>query len=62
MASAGLPDYVIQLIGRWKSLAFLTYIQSNESMFTKALSVLSNPKLFTVSHLMRVNSGTKLLR
>ena len=62
MASAGLPDYVIQLIGRWKSLAFLTYIRSNESMFTKALSVLSNPKLFTVSHLMRVNSGTKLLR
>ena len=62
MAAAGLPDYVIQLIGRWKSLAFLTYIRSNLSMFTKALSVLSNPNLFTVSHLMRVNSGMKVLR
>ncbi len=62
MAAAGLPDYVIQLIGRWKSLAFLTYIRSNLSMFTKALSVLSNPDLFTISHLMGVNSGSKLLR
>ena len=62
MAAAGLPDYVIQLIGRWKSLAFLTYIRSNLSMFTKALSVLSNPDLFTISHLMSVNSGSKLLR
>jgi hypothetical protein len=62
MAAAGLPDYVIQLIGRWKSLAFLTYIRSNLSMFTKALSVLTNPNLFTVSHLMQANSGMKLLK
>jgi hypothetical protein len=62
MAAAGLPDYVIQLIGRWKSLAFLTYIRSNLAMFTSALSVLTNPKLFTVSHLMRANSGMRLPR
>ncbi len=60
MAAAGLPDYIIQLIGRWKSLAFLTYIRSNLTMFTKAFSVLTNPNLFTVSHLMQVNSGMKL--
>ncbi len=62
LAAAGLPDYIIQLIGRWKSLAFLQYIRSNESMFSKALSVLSNPNLFTISHLIRVNSGTKVFR
>jgi len=60
LAAAGLPDYMIQLIGRWKSLAFLQYIRSNESMFSKALSVLSNPNLFTISHLVRVNSGSKV--
>ena len=62
MAAAGLPDYVIQLIGRWKSLAFLTYIRYNLSMFTKALSVLSNPNLFTMSHVMQTNSGMQLSR
>ena len=62
MAAAGLPDYIIQLIGRWKSLAFLTYIRSNLAMFTKAFSVLTNPSLFAVSHLMQANSGMKLSR
>ena len=57
LAAAGLPDYMIQLIGRWKSLAFLTYIRSNLAMFSRAVAALANPKVFTVSSLLQANSG-----
>ena len=57
LAAAGLPDYVIQSIGRWKSLAFLSYIRAASSLFSSALSALTNPLLFTISHLRQVNSA-----
>ena len=58
LAAAGLPDYFIQVIGRWKSLAFLSYIRSASSMFNKALSALTNPSLLTVSHLFAMNPAS----
>ena len=62
LAAAGLPDYFIQVIGRWKSLAFLTYIRSASSMFSKALTALTNPSLLTVSHLLKMNPASMLPR
>ena len=62
LAAAGMQDYMIQIIGRWKSLAFLTYIRSASSFFTRALSALTNPSLFTLSHLMKMNSGVAISR
>ena len=41
LASAGLPDYVIQVIGRWSSDSFLRYIRlpiSNIRPFQAAMS------------------------
>ena len=57
LAAAGVPDYVIQSIGRWKSLAFLTYIRAASALFSSALGALTNPLLFTVTHLRQLNSG-----
>lgn len=60
LAAAGVPDYIILKIGRWKSLAFLDYIRQATSFFSVALSALSNPTLFTLDHLKMFNSGVKL--
>jgi hypothetical protein len=60
LAAAGVPDYIILKIGRWKSLAFLDYIRQASSFFSVALSALSDPSLFTLEHLKLINSGVKL--
>jgi hypothetical protein len=61
LAAAGVPDYIILKIGRWKSLAFLDYIRQASSFFSVALSALSDPSLFTLDHLKLINSGVKLI-
>ena len=57
LAAAGVPDYVIMTLGRWKSLAFLGYIRLASKVFSSALDVLSNPSLLTIPHLVRINTG-----
>jgi hypothetical protein len=60
LAAAGVPDYIILKIGRWKSLAFLDYIRQATSFFSVALSALSDPSLFTIEQLKLINSGVRL--
>ena len=58
LAAAGLPDYVIQKQGRWKSLAFLTYIRLGKRTFTMALDAMVNPTLLTASEVGRYDPGS----
>ena len=44
LAAAGRPDYEIQKLGRWKSLAFLEYIKVGKATFDAALAAIVNPK------------------
>ena len=42
LAAANLPDSVIMKMGRWKSLAFLSYIRMAKEIFTRVAAALSN--------------------
>ena len=42
LAAAGVPDYVIQLQGRWKSLAFLEYIRLASRVFRNTITTLTD--------------------
>jgi hypothetical protein len=57
LAAAGLPDYVIQKLGRWKSLAFLEYIRLGKRSFDMALEAMVNPMLLTVGDVGRWHAG-----
>jgi len=57
LAAAGVPDYVIQKQGRWKSLAFLEYIRLGKKTFEMALSAMLDPSLLTVSDIERMHPG-----
>ena len=36
LAAAGVPDYLIMDMGRWRSLTFLTYVRRSTQMFNSA--------------------------
>ena len=57
MAAAGRPDYEIQKVGRWKSLAFLEYIRLGRATFKSALDAICNPVGFTIDDIRCLNSG-----
>lgn len=57
MAAAGRPDYEIQKVGRWKSLAFLEYIRIGRATFKSALDAICNPVGFTIDDIRCLNSG-----
>lgn len=59
LAAAGVPDYVIQDMGRWKSLAFLTYVRKSTEMFEVARSALARGDLLTAekTRLLNPRSG-----
>ena len=38
MILSGVPNYMVMLIGRWKSDAFLTYVRKQVAEFTKSVS------------------------
>ena len=57
LAAAGVPDYVIQKQGRWKSLAFLEYIRLGKKSFDMALSAMVNPRLLTSGDVGRWHAG-----
>ncbi len=48
LAAAGLPDWQIKKLGRWKSLAFLEYIQTALTSMRMAQLAMVNPRLFSV--------------
>ena len=48
LAAAGVPDYIILDMGRWKSLAFLTHVQRTTQMFEVARYALSRNDLITL--------------
>lgn len=51
LSSCDMPDYYIQNMGRWKSLAFLHYLHWSTAAMKSAMSVLVNPMLFTMKDL-----------
>ena len=57
LAAAQVPDYVIQKLGRWKSLAFLEYIRLGQISFDLALAAMMNPTLLTVAQVGRMHAG-----
>lgn len=61
LAAANTPSYLIQQLGRWKSLAFLHYIHLSEGLLATAQAVLSDPRAFTVADIQRFHPGCKLL-
>jgi hypothetical protein len=57
LAAAGMPDWFIKKMGRWKSLAFLQYIQFAKSSMRKAFKVLLSPTCFTVADMIALHPG-----
>lgn len=55
LAAAHFPDYVIQNMGRWKSLEFLHYLHWNPSTMNAAITALVDPGIFTMGDLIKMN-------
>lgn len=60
LAAAGHPNHYIQHAGRWRSLAFLDYINWAVSSMKEALVSLVDPGIFTTAQMMRLNPGAAL--
>jgi hypothetical protein len=58
LAAAGVNDYIIQKMGRWKSLCFLQYIRLASGAFATAADNLSNSSIFTVDDVRLYNPGS----
>jgi len=60
LAAAGVPDYVIRDMGRWRSLAFLTYIRKSSEMFEVARNALARGDLLNAgkTRLLNPRSGS----
>jgi len=55
LAAAGLPDWQIKKLGRWKSLAFLEYIQTALTSMRAAQVAMVNPATFSVADTRRIH-------
>jgi hypothetical protein len=55
LAASGVNDYVIQKMGRWKSLCFLQYIRLATGAYSKAADNLSNASIFSVNDVRLYN-------
>ena len=42
VAAAGIPDWLIKFLGRWKSNAYQGYIHSSPAMLQSALTLLAH--------------------
>ena len=60
LAATNFPDYIIQNMGRWKSLAFLHYLHWTPSMMSNALGALTDPSVFTIEDMQKMNAGVVL--
>lgn len=55
LAAAGLPEWQIKKIGRWKSIAFLEYIQTALTSMRAAQVAMVNPATFSVADTRRIH-------
>ena len=53
LAAARMPEYIIQFLGRWSSLAFMEYIRLSMKQFEVAMHHLSNPETLTLVEFIR---------
>lgn len=60
LATAHFPDYVIQNMGRWKSMEFLHYLHWNPNTMREALVALVDPDIFKLSDLVKMNASALL--
>ena len=56
LAAANVPDYVIQVQGRWKSLAFLEYIRIAKRSFDSALAAIVNIDGLSICDVKRMSA------
>ena len=62
MAAAGIPIWIIRLIGRWKSEeSVLQYIRLNESIFKQGISAIVNPTVFDANEITDWNAAFQLI-
>jgi hypothetical protein len=54
LAAANIPEYKIQMAGRWKSNAFMIYIKESFQMFVQTQEALANPSLIRVEDVRRL--------
>jgi hypothetical protein len=59
LAARGVPDHVIQSVGRWKSLAFLAYIRLSTRAYNSAVDMLCDLKSLTIEDVRRMLPGVK---
>ncbi len=57
LAAAGKPDWFIKKMGRWKSLAFLQYIQFSVTSMRAAVTAIISPTCFTIGDLIATHPG-----
>ena len=57
LAAAGKPDWFIKKMGRWKSLAFLQYIQFSVTSMRAAVTAIISPTCVTVVNLIATHPG-----
>lgn len=60
LATAHFPDYVIQNMGRWKSMEFLHYLHWNPNTMREAMVALVDPHIFKLSDLVKMNAAALL--
>jgi len=55
LAAANCTDYLIQILGGWKSLCFLRYLRLSIQAYSLALKALTSKKIFSVEALRQLN-------
>ena len=62
MAAAGIPIWIIRLIGRWASEeSVLQYIRLNEAIFKKGMSAIVDPTVFDANEITDWHAAMQLL-
>ena len=54
LSAAGVDRYQIQLVGRWSSDAYLTYVKATHSLFARTQAVLSEPAFLPICDVLRL--------
>ena len=61
LAAAGVPDYITQKTGRWKSLAFLQYIRLASKAFNDAISVMCKVSTLTSNDVKKISASCTVI-
>ena len=54
LAAANIPDYQIQMAGRWRSDAFMIYIKESFEIFVQTQKALADPSLIRIADVKRL--------